>query len=649
MARDGRNAGAPRGTGALTVYPRLVVGGPAIRFQVQYDTSDVANLVVGIFEKGTDPSTVPSLGYFRDGGGNAVITNPLSSTAFSALGDALGSIATTSTADRAEVRRYLFAIVRNPTAEPAPITLNNFPAVSGAAPVHAYNVFAAAFDRFDNLIGYYEKDLSAGDLATGAVALPVELNRGGLATLTASASLRGTNLDPLENLGAVVVGIFDAHAYPRLGWITTDNSEVPFDGSQAWFSTLQKYLEAEAGVDPAITSDPRRYIIREFSSGLSTGDVVVEIANVPPGQHYRTFVMAVRNAVVNVGATVSAAFSVEGGGSSAFDAGVLTSGIVDTFAGTGTPGTSNAAGAVEFNAPQGLAFDSQGNLVIADTGNHQIRLLTTGGSGRTLAGAGAPGFQNGAGAQALFNSPCGVVVDGSGNVYVADRDNHLIRKIAPDGNVFTLAGTEGASGSADGRPGTGTFTYPTGVALDATGNLYVADFGNNRIRKVNPATGEITTLAGDGNAGLVDGPSSRASFNGPYALAVDPGGAVFVSDRSNHAIRKIAPDLVVSTIVGDGTAGSNDGIGTAARLSQPGGIALDAAGNLYIADTGNHRVRKLTPTLLLTTTLAGTAGIGFLDGSPIDARFNLPGGVAVAADGNLFVVDQNNHRIRRLR
>jgi sugar lactone lactonase YvrE len=315
--------------------------------------------------------------------------------------------------------------------------------------------------------------------------------------------------------------------------------------------------------------------------------------------------------------------------------------LVTTLAGS-TVGFADGVGALaQFNNPVGVAVDAAGNVYVADRNNHRIRKITLAGVVSTLAGS-ILGFADGVGAAAQFNNPAGLAVDAVGNVYVADRNNHRIRKITPAGAVTTLAGS-GTAGSADGVGAAAQFNTPYGVAVDAAGNVYVADTSNHQIRKITP-TDAVTTLAGS-TLGFADGVGAAAQFNNPIGLAVDAAGNVYVADLNNHRIRKITPAGAVTTLAGS-TAGFADGVGAAAQFSGPAGVALDAAGNVYVADASNYRIRKITPTGAVTT-LAGSTG-GFADAVGTAAQFGFPVGLAVDAAGNVHVADSGNSRIRKI-
>ncbi len=318
---------------------------------------------------------------------------------------------------------------------------------------------------------------------------------------------------------------------------------------------------------------------------------------------------------------------------------------VTTLAGSGAQGSANGMGtAASFYGPTGVAVDAAGNVYVGDAVNNLIRKISPSGVVTTLAGSGAQGSANGTGTAASFYLPQQVAVDAAGNVYVGDAGNNLIRKISPSGVVITLAGS-GAQGSTNGTGTAASFSGPTGVALDAAGNVYVADRGNNLIRKINPS-GVVTTLAGSGAQGSANGTGTAASFSTPQQLAVDVVGNIYVVEFSN-LIRKIGPSGAVSTLAGSGAQGSANGTGTAASFYLPQGVAVDVAGNVYVADQANQLIRKISA-LGVVTTLAGSGAQGSANGTGTVASFNSPNGVAVDAAGNVYIADTGNNLIRKI-
>ena len=322
----------------------------------------------------------------------------------------------------------------------------------------------------------------------------------------------------------------------------------------------------------------------------------------------------------------------------------LNRAVVTTFAGNGTPSAINGTGtSATFQFPTGLAVDSVGNIYVGEQNNNRIRRITTTGVVSTLAGSGNATFADGTGAGASFNLPYGVAVDSSGTVYVADTDNHRIRKITPAGVVTTLAG-QSTTGNTDGTGTNARFFYPYGVAVDSTGNVYVGDRSNNRIRRITPA-GVVTTFAGS-TAGSFDGTGTNATFRSPLGVAVDSIGNVYVADSLNYRIRKITPAGLVTTLAGN-IEGFVNGTGTNAMFKSPAGVAVDSVGNIYVGDQSNNIVRRITPAGVVTT-LAGSGTAAFADGTGVSASFNNPYGVTVDLGGILYVADQNNHRIRKI-
>jgi len=316
----------------------------------------------------------------------------------------------------------------------------------------------------------------------------------------------------------------------------------------------------------------------------------------------------------------------------------------------------------------------------------------------TFAGSGTAGFNDGTGTTALFSNPGGMASDASGNIYVCDVFNNRIRKIAPDGTVTTIAGS-GVAGNIDGPALSAQFYAPQGLAVDAQGNIFIADYGNNLIRELEASTGSVKTVAGNGIPGYVDGEVFKtAEFNGPCALAIDANNVIYVADRNNNAIRKINTNGTTNTVAGTKAAGYFNTTQNPANLvyayfRSPSGLALDADGNIYVADIGNSAIRKITSAGVVTTIaggpgqssllgspaalamdkqgnfliadesgriieltaanvlydLAGAANVsGYAEGSGTAAKFSNPQGICITPSGNIFVSDFNNNRIRKV-
>ncbi len=332
--------------------------------------------------------------------------------------------------------------------------------------------------------------------------------------------------------------------------------------------------------------------------------------------------------------------------------------IISTIAGTGVGGYSGDGGPAnlaEINNPYAVAIDSSGNVYIADTTNNRIRKIALDGTIQTIAGTGTPGYSGDGGpaTNARLNNPSGIAVDSSGNVYVADRYNNRIRKIATDGTISTIAGTGSASYSGDGGPANeAAINSPTGVTVDSSGNVYIADRYNDRIRKI-ATDGTISTVTGTGSSGYSGdgGPADQAQLYWPFGVALDSGGNLYITDYSNHRVRKVTPDGTIQTVAGTGSSGISEDGGPAdqAQLYSPSGIAIDSSGNIYIAEYGGSRIRKIASDGTIST-VAGTGSSGYSgDGGPADeANVNRPLGVAVDSSGNVYIPDTFNHRIRKV-
>ena len=319
---------------------------------------------------------------------------------------------------------------------------------------------------------------------------------------------------------------------------------------------------------------------------------------------------------------------------------------VSTLAGNGIASSVDGAGtAASFNMPYGVAVDNLGNVYVADNRANKIRKITPAGVVTTLAGNGSASSVDGTGAAASFNSPTGIAVDALGNVYVSDYNGNKIRKITPAGVVSTLAGS-GNPNSVDGTGSSASFNGPFQIALDNVGNLYVAEYRANKIRKITPA-GVVSTLAGSGTASDIDGTGTAASFNGPTGIAVDYLGNVYVSETLGRKIRKITSTSIVSTIAGSGVNGASDGSSSVASFSWPTNIAVDNALNLYVADADNNKIRQVSATGIVST-LAGTGVEGAVNGPINTAQFNNPIGIAIDNAGNLYIGDGLNNMIRKI-
>ena len=310
--------------------------------------------------------------------------------------------------------------------------------------------------------------------------------------------------------------------------------------------------------------------------------------------------------------------------------------------GTATPQLTQVGGAVPMSVAESptAATDSPSPTPRAPASARTLAWQVD-----TFAG-GTAGAADGQGTAAQFAYPQGIAVDGAGNVYVADLQNDTIRRITPDGVVSRLAGQAGQAGYRDGPAATAAFNLPDGIAVDGAGNIYVADLGNARIRKIDPQ-GMVTTLAGSGVAGFADGPAQTARFDSPAGLAVDAEGNVYVADLKNNRIRKIAPDGTVATVAGSGVAGLRNGVAAAAQFNAPSGVAVAADGTLYVADYYNNCIRAIAPDGAVTI-FAGASEAGANDGTVVTARFNGPTRVVLDSRGELVVADLGNASIRTI-
>ncbi len=336
---------------------------------------------------------------------------------------------------------------------------------------------------------------------------------------------------------------------------------------------------------------------------------------------------------------------------------VFSQNTVHTYAGIGFPGFTNGDTSIAaFDTPHGIVLDATGNLYIADGGNHVIRKITTGGTVSTLAGTGQPGYVDGPSGFARFNDPYNICIDPAGNVFVSDFLNQRIRKISTSGIVSTVAGT-GVAGYLDGPDSIAQFNYPRGICIDASGNLYVSDSWNHRIRKITPG-GMVSTWAGGGTSigvqsvgGYVDAADTSARFYTPTEISIDSNNNIFVADAFNHRIRKIDGNQVVSTVAGSGISGQSgggfqNGPGNQALFDTPTAVHVSYDGIIFVGDGSSHRVRIIDSTNNVST-FAGSGSPGFSNGIDSLATFNFPRATAMdPARNRLYVVDVNNNAIR---
>jgi sugar lactone lactonase YvrE len=320
---------------------------------------------------------------------------------------------------------------------------------------------------------------------------------------------------------------------------------------------------------------------------------------------------------------------------------------VTTLAGTGASGSNDGPGNVAtFSGVWSATPDGNGNYYISDPQNSKIRKMTADGTVSTYTGMAGPGYTNGNLSTAKFGNPYDVAFDKAGNMYVTDLGLNNIRKIASDGTVSNFAGDIlGNSGSTDATGTAARFNRPIGIALDANDNVFVVDAQNNKIRKITPA-GVVTSLAGSGSMGSADGNGAAASFNVPYSIVIDAGGNLYVTDAGNNKIRKITQAGDVTTFAGSGAAGSADGLGTAASFKNPAGITIDQAGNFWVTDN-NGRIRMITLAGAVYT-LAGNGNNSSVDGIGNFSSFSNPLGIDADTGGVLMVVDNTTNKIRKI-
>jgi uncharacterized protein (TIGR03437 family) len=322
-------------------------------------------------------------------------------------------------------------------------------------------------------------------------------------------------------------------------------------------------------------------------------------------------------------------------------------------------GDGGAASSATVNSPPDVTFDLFGNLYIADQNNNRVRKVDTKGIITTVAGNGTAGFSGDGGlaTQAELNAPTGVCTDASGNLFIVDVFNYRVRKVDISGKITTVAGNGTKDSTGDGGPATDAAMYiPIRCVVDSADNLYIADQGAHKIRKVTPS-GTISTFAGTGkDTGFIadfsgdGGPAIQADLNNPTAVSIDPAGIIYIADQFNHRIRKVDKSGIITTIAGTGSAGftGDGGSAVSAELNDPGGLVVDQNGDIYFADCSNLRVRKISNGVITTVAGDGTAGYAGDGGPATGAEFNNLFGVTIDNGGSLYVADISNQRIRKI-
>jgi len=338
---------------------------------------------------------------------------------------------------------------------------------------------------------------------------------------------------------------------------------------------------------------------------------------------------------------------------------IAQNGTITTVAGhtvtIGFSGDGGVATAAELSGPTGIYSDGSGNIFIADKQNNRIRKVTASGNITTVAGNGTEGFSGdgGAATAAELSLPTDLYIDGSGNIFIADANNNRVRKITASGNITTVAGNGTHGFGGDGGPATSAeLSYPTSIYVDGSGNIFIADAGNSRIRKVT-ASGNITTVAGNGTAGFSGdgGPATSAALYAPTGVYLDGSGNIFIADVNNNRVRKVTASGNITTVAGNGTHGfsGDGGTATSAELKWPSDIYVDGSGDIFIADGGNNRIREVIASGNITTVAGnGTAGFSGDGGLATAAELNTPTGLYLDGSGNILIADSSNNRIRKV-
>ena len=570
--------------------------------------------------------------YLSDGGGysgSATASLVVTGTTVAMSGDSfqciiyngVGAPAQTVPATLTVTQVPAFTSVNNASFNAGQTTSFTAVATGSPAPTYGYTGTLPPFANLNTSTGVLTASPAAGDVASSPYTFTLT------ATNIAGAATQSFTLTVLPPLSVPVFTTQPISQTIPLGQNATYTVVVAGNPVPTY-----QWQRAISGSGWYILADDTTY------SGSATATLTV--AGVTTAMSGDQFQCVATNSNGSVGST-AASLTVSLGSTFTTIAGLAGSTGVGSVDGTGS--------AARFSGPFGAAVDSAGNINVADSSNHTIRKVTAAGVVTTVAGvAGSRGSADGTIDVARFNSPSGVAVDAAGNIYVADTGNNTIRKISSSSGILyvsTVAGTANASGSTDATGAAARFTYPNGIAIDTSGNLYVADTQNSTIRMITPA-GVVSTVAGlAGSYGSTNGTGAAARFRYPYGVAVDSTGTLYVADSLNHTIRKIAGG-VVTTFAGSGVSGSLDATGILAQFNQPSALTVDSTGNVYVADTYNSTVRKITPAGVVST-LAGLAGTpGSANGTGSTVRFNRPFGVAVDSSGNVFVADTGNNTIR---
>ncbi len=326
------------------------------------------------------------------------------------------------------------------------------------------------------------------------------------------------------------------------------------------------------------------------------------------------------------------------------EAPIVTTYEVATLAGNGDPGYADGEGsAASFHNPAGLAIDANDNLYVADAGNNCIRKITPNGKVTTLTGTNEPGFQNGTLAEARFRSPRSVAFDLEGNLIITEKNT--IRKVELSGSVSLIAGAPDSIGYIDATMGNARFGDIRGVVVDQFNYVYVADYSNHVIRKITTDL-EVSTFAGQGIPGIVNGLPQDSKFNKPLGMSIANNGTIYLADQENNLIRKINNGGVVEIVAGS-IYGYEDGVNVNAKFRQPTTVTSDGEGNIFVADAKNFRIRLIKNSGLVET-IAGNGVKGYRDAIGEEAILGHISGIAVDSRGNIYIADQTNHCIRKL-